>query len=695
MSMDERIQKLDEHVGNRVRQWLKDVHEQVGHQLGEEISRQLAAAGDLLPESLLTEEVVEPLRGARDASGDAVGLKRLKVATAAIDGARNQSEVLSELLKGGQGFASRLALFLTRADAASGWSGLGFGDGDDNLRGMTLDYQEDGPWYRLSLGKACVPLSAGDCGRLCSRLESALPKDGILIPIVLRDRVAAALYADRLSDGDVLDLDALQLLAYLAAQAIETLPFRERKTTTPTLLVEEEAEGEPAGLSLWGAAAATAAAAATGVVAGAVLGDDEGEEAESHSEAADIASADIASADIASAEMEESAPIEVTPEAPKRSETQDLAPTVAEALAEESSKQETSEAEPTEEHSEPTPVVDEFGVVGEAGEEVEIVEVEAGSIDYVEVEADAEEVEIADPPDTSAVEGVPESLPWETEDVVEERSQEQSTAVWEEQPAAPAESSGGGILWEAEEESPVVAEDEVVAEEVEEEPASVQWQTEPGSVAGEGAIPADSGLKTLQYTPPTLEPEATVAPEQDARFEGDETLLLTKRPSLVPPTPTPDPPPLEEAPAFDGDETHPGVATESPIAAPESPSVEPPAPAAARPAPRATEVAPPSDIDGPGWAFKSPMAVGEDSEMHDKAKRLARLLVSEIKLYNEEQVEEGQRNRDIYERLKEDIDRSRQMYEDRVDESIRSTNDYFYQELVRTLAAGDPQALGI
>lgn len=688
MSMDERIQKLDEHVGNRVRQWLKDVHEQVGHQLGEEISRQLAAAGDLLPDSLLTEEAIEPLRGTEQASGDAVGLKRLKVATAAIDGARNQSEVLSELLTGGQSFASRLALFLTRADAASGWSGIGFGDGDGNIRGMTLDYQEDGPWYRLSMGRACVPLSAGDCGRLCSRLESALPKEGILIPIVLRDRVAATLYADRLLDEDVLDLDALQILTYLAAQAIETLPFRDRKTTTPTLLVEEEAEDDRGGLSLWGAAA-TAAAVTTAAVAGAVLADDDGTEAESQVEEAEETSSEE-EAEEASSEEEELAPVELEVVEPVRSETQDLAPTVAEAIA-----QESAETGSSVELSEPSSGEEEVDATAEADEEdqlseVEVVEVEASSIEYVEVEAEAEESEVDASLEAGAAVAVPDSLPWETEDLAEETPQAASTAVWDEQPAVEveAETSGGGILWEAEEEPPVVSEAEIIAEQAPEEPASVEWQTEPDSVAPEGVAIPDSGLKTLQYTPPVLESETT--PEEPAQFEGDETVLLSQRPSLVPPAPAPD-----EPPAFDGDETHPGVAIGAPPEAPEPPPVEPEAPAAPRPAPRATEVAPPSDIDGPGWAFKSPAVVGEDAEMHDKAKRLARLLVSEIKLYNEEQVEEGQRNRDIYERLKEDIDRSRQMYEDRVDERIRSTNDYFYQELVRTLAAGDPQALGI
>ena len=55
----------------------------------------------------------------------------------------------------------------------------------------------------------------------------------------------------------------------------------------------------------------------------------------------------------------------------------------------------------------------------------------------------------------------------------------------------------------------------------------------------------------------------------------------------------------------------------------------------------------------------------------------------------------GRRNRDLYQRLKEDIDRSRQLYDERVHERIRTTTDYFYQELVRNLGGGDSRALGM
>ena len=79
--------------------------------------------------------------------------------------------------------------------------------------------------------------------------------------------------------------------------------------------------------------------------------------------------------------------------------------------------------------------------------------------------------------------------------------------------------------------------------------------------------------------------------------------------------------------------------------------------------------------------------------MRSVSRRLARLLVSEIKLYNEEVIEEGRMAGNIYSRLKEDIDRSRQMYKERIDPRIQE--DYFHQELVQRLAGGDAKLLGM
>ncbi|HZI93465.1 MAG TPA: hypothetical protein VFE84_04420 [Patescibacteria group bacterium] len=85
----------------------------------------------------------------------------------------------------------------------------------------------------------------------------------------------------------------------------------------------------------------------------------------------------------------------------------------------------------------------------------------------------------------------------------------------------------------------------------------------------------------------------------------------------------------------------------------------------------------------------------EVAQAQQDAQRFARLLVSEILLYNEKEIEEGRRDKDLYERLKEDIERSRQMYQRRASPHLSDGPDYFLQELVRTLADGDESALTV
>jgi hypothetical protein len=83
-----------------------------------------------------------------------------------------------------------------------------------------------------------------------------------------------------------------------------------------------------------------------------------------------------------------------------------------------------------------------------------------------------------------------------------------------------------------------------------------------------------------------------------------------------------------------------------------------------------------------------------DEEVHKKAKRFAKLLVDEIKLYNQQKVADGRANRDLYSRLKDDIDKSRGSYEKRYGQTAAGPADYFHKELVRVLCDGDPALLG-
>jgi len=164
-----------------------------------------------------------------------------------------------------------------------------------------------------------------------------------------------------------------------------------------------------------------------------------------------------------------------------------------------------------------------------------------------------------------------------------------------------------------------------------------------------------------QPSPPPREPE--VSPQPSAWLDGapaaeaEPSVSAAQEPQPEPPTPEPSAEPEPSSPPA--------------YSAPVEAAWAPPAAAAPRTGP-----------------------LDEEEKLHNDARRFARLLVSEIKLYNEQKVVDGRRNNDLYGRLREDIERSRQMYEKRVTPTVAAKVDYFYDELVNTLAEGDVSKLG-
>jgi hypothetical protein len=84
----------------------------------------------------------------------------------------------------------------------------------------------------------------------------------------------------------------------------------------------------------------------------------------------------------------------------------------------------------------------------------------------------------------------------------------------------------------------------------------------------------------------------------------------------------------------------------------------------------------------------------EDADIHRKAQRFARLLVDEIKLYNQAKVADGRKNKDLYDRLKDDIDKSRATFKKRYGNTAAASVDYLQAELVRSLAEDDITVMG-
>ncbi len=88
------------------------------------------------------------------------------------------------------------------------------------------------------------------------------------------------------------------------------------------------------------------------------------------------------------------------------------------------------------------------------------------------------------------------------------------------------------------------------------------------------------------------------------------------------------------------------------------------------------------------------LALADEQREEESARRYARLLLSEIKLYNAEAVEQGRSERDLLTRLGPEIERARRLYEEKTPAAVRQRVDCFDEEVVRTLAGGDAGLLG-
>ena len=218
--------------------------------------------------------------------------------------------------------------------------------------------------------------------------------------------------------------------------------------------------------------------------------------------------------------------------------------------------------------------------------------------------------------------------------------------------------------------------------------------------AGEAAPPS---LVEIAAEQPTVEEEQATVEEEQATVEEEQPQFAEAQP--VETQAEPESAEVEEAPALaaPAETTTPPTAEQSafadaqPTPAPQDErglapfDMSQPAPVAPTGEPTATP------LGGRRYGADAPLPIevgDEERRFHNDARRFARLLVSEIKLYNEQKVTDGRTHGDLYVRLREEIDRSRQMYDKRADPRVAGRYDYFHHELVNTLAEGDADKLG-
>jgi hypothetical protein len=719
MSFVEKVEQWNREIAGSFDRAYSDLRRQLQERVREshqDLDRRIEAFAPPLP--VLAHEDLAPAADRLRGEARASALGELRDALAALDRARSQSAVLAALIAGAAHFASRAALLLSRGGELRGWGGQGFGDAEHRLPDVTLTPPAGSPWGSVAPGEhgvgddaggtgsdaagtagiagapggqraagehpaaGPVQLSSAECAVLCGRIESPVPAFGVLVPLVLRDRTVAVLYADQLPEvperGDAapdqasaLSLPALQSLVYVAALAIESLPFRQREATA-TL--------QPAGAAA--AAAAPAAepvaapeepAAAPGTAAGtpgaAAPADLEPPAAPGTAAVAETSAtaATVAAAAAPDTPMERSvtpAALYDAPRVPVLKETAEI-PTPRPLRPVPPLSPAPSPAADASIPRGESPYLDEAAAARAPAATTAIVPGIGAAASTAASTATAPDVSAAGSAAVPAGAG-------EHETVLLPRTglRDAAGSPWGRGRGAEAAQGGGAQGLAGVPEAPETRETPETPQtpEIAKAPAPitpiapVSSDTQATAAAPHGP----AGLGTLRAVP-SVPPLAAAGPGSAASTAGTNPGTILPPPALTPLAPV----------------------------SPASPFFEP-----LRTGPLGSgtpEVRPPSGVQGPGWAFATTRIQASSSEeaLHEEARRLARLLVSEIKLYNEEQVEAGRRNRDIYERLREDIDRSRQMYEERVEPRLVKSTDYFYQELVRILAAGDSKALGI
>lgn len=113
-----------------------------------------------------------------------------------------------------------------------------------------------------------------------------------------------------------------------------------------------------------------------------------------------------------------------------------------------------------------------------------------------------------------------------------------------------------------------------------------------------------------------------------------------------------------------------GSATATATAAPAKAAPAPAAPKAAAPAPKAA----PAPVATAG--FDESSLTPQEKEDHEKAKRLARIIASDIALYNADALVEGVKSGNPLQALERDIEEGRKLFVERVPANMRGKVDY-------------------
>src|SRR6185312_5925057 len=158
------------------------------------------------------------------------GSANLLKAIAAIQSGTTQREILRTLLDNTVRYSGRGALFVVKAGAATGWQGRGFDkDGDDTIKDFALNVSTGVPEQAL---RSRMPFSGATRDidpEFVAKFGAPADDHVLVLPLLLKEKVAALVYADAGADGSGrLDAAAVELLVLATSAWLEVASLRKQ-----------------------------------------------------------------------------------------------------------------------------------------------------------------------------------------------------------------------------------------------------------------------------------------------------------------------------------------------------------------------------------------------------------------------------------------------------------------------------------
>ena len=238
------IESLSTHLEDHLATWkssLVDARREIEALLTSLSDKIPAQAKPLFPEktvALMLEDVSPSPAAAAPAAGAAAAPAQadwsvVRGSLSSIESARTQVDVLSRFLAQTQAHASRVALLVLRNDRLTGWKAVGYdatGGRDDSVRALDLGSEEDAFVSAvLKAQRSMIAEPPDESSPLRRVLAGPAPARSLLVPMVIRDRLAGLVLADELPGEDGrLNEGAIEVLTFVTGLAVDLLAARKK-----------------------------------------------------------------------------------------------------------------------------------------------------------------------------------------------------------------------------------------------------------------------------------------------------------------------------------------------------------------------------------------------------------------------------------------------------------------------------------